>query len=423
MRIKSPERMKRNFIMKLVGEAGVRLLSTVFILVLARVIGAADFGQYAAAYAFVSLFMIFVDLGLNTIVTREIARVPDQRLSIMATSNFLKLTAACLTWALVHFFAQRWPAATLTQLQIIDPLTVLCIAYTLTDYMAALLSGKEEMGWEALLKSCSRFISVLCGGGALLYTHRLYPTLVVSAGAAMMSLVLGAALIRYRFGAIRWAPEVAMMKQLGLKSLPLFAAVLFSILYDNQNVLLLQHFDIADTQIGLFAAANKIIDVLKVFPVLVAGSFLPVLSRTMDVPLLQQRARRMLRVTALGTGALTFCLVPLADPLVRILFGSGFADAAPLLRLLLLAYYLIAINHMLLTLLVVHSHERYIVGGAALACLANFLAASTLIPRFGASGACFALLGSQTLYLAFQAWGLTRCVPSLWAPAPLMHSQ
>ena len=53
------------------GEAGVRLASTAFILLLARYLGAENFGRYSSAFAFASIAVIFVDLGTNAILTRE----------------------------------------------------------------------------------------------------------------------------------------------------------------------------------------------------------------------------------------------------------------------------------------------------------------------------------------------------------------
>src|SRR5258708_7807870 len=81
----------KNYAYKLAGEFGARLLSTVFLLLLARIVGAAEFGVYATAFAFASVFMILVDLGTNSILTREIARRPHERARIISSLNFLKI--------------------------------------------------------------------------------------------------------------------------------------------------------------------------------------------------------------------------------------------------------------------------------------------------------------------------------------------
>src|SRR5437016_3278274 len=86
----------KNYAYKLAGEFGVRLLSTIFMLVLARAVGASDFGIYSTAFAFASVFSILIDLGTNPIITREIARHPHKRPQIIASVNFLKTITAVI---------------------------------------------------------------------------------------------------------------------------------------------------------------------------------------------------------------------------------------------------------------------------------------------------------------------------------------
>src|SRR6266513_219369 len=86
----------KNYAYKLTGEICVRLLSTIFLLVLARIVGAAEFGVYSTALAFATVFSILIDLGTNQIVTREIARYPHKRSQIIASVNFLKAITSIL---------------------------------------------------------------------------------------------------------------------------------------------------------------------------------------------------------------------------------------------------------------------------------------------------------------------------------------
>src|SRR5215472_7315032 len=90
---------------KISGEAGVRILSTLFLLLLARKIGAADFGCYSSAWAFASVFMILVDLGMSWIITREVARNSADQSGIIGAGNLLKLIASGLALTLIHLSA------------------------------------------------------------------------------------------------------------------------------------------------------------------------------------------------------------------------------------------------------------------------------------------------------------------------------
>src|SRR5258706_733268 len=89
------------FSQKVMGEAGLRLVTTVFILFLARRVGAESFGLYSTAMAYAAFCAVFVDLGTNSILTREIARRPQDRVLIVETSQLLKMAAAIGSWLLL----------------------------------------------------------------------------------------------------------------------------------------------------------------------------------------------------------------------------------------------------------------------------------------------------------------------------------
>jgi O-antigen/teichoic acid export membrane protein len=406
--------MKRNLVFKLTGEAGVRLLSTVFVLMLARILGVAEFGQYATAFAFVTLFSLLSDLGLNAIVTREVARRLADRPAVIAAANAIKLIASVGTWVVIHLVARRFTRLEAVPPDLIDVMAVVGISNSMTDYFAALLSGKEEMGWEAVLKITCRCISLGSALIVLFWTHSLFPTMVTAATASIVSLAVASGFIRARFGWFAVRADWTTMKRLLIQSIPVFGSVVFWVLYDNQNILLLKYFRESDTAIGHFAAASKIIDVLKVLPFLLVGAFYPRLSRLSDLDQLVFQTRRLIKLALLSAGAIVIVLGLLSPQLIVLLYGPKFEPAAHFLRIMLGAYFFIAFNQILLNVFLVRDHERQLLAGAVYACVVNILIACFLIPRFGAAGACYSLLASQTLYLLFQARLVRHLMPDLF---------
>ena len=55
----------QKFSQKVLGEAGLRMLSIGFLLLLANMLGAEKLGQYSTAFAYAALCIVFVDLGTN----------------------------------------------------------------------------------------------------------------------------------------------------------------------------------------------------------------------------------------------------------------------------------------------------------------------------------------------------------------------
>src|SRR5262249_21329160 len=156
----------------------VRLASTLFVLFLARRLGAEEFGRYSSAVAFAAICIVLVDLGTGAILTREIARHPESRHRMADASHLLKLAASLFSWivllAATYLFKFRPDQRTMTL-----SLGVVAIGQTLTEYFGSLLNGIEEMGWEAALKTISRLLSLSLGFVALFLRQSL-PAITLS---------------------------------------------------------------------------------------------------------------------------------------------------------------------------------------------------------------------------------------------------
>lgn len=408
--------MVRNLTAKSIGEIGVRALSSGVIFALAHLLGASTFGEYSTAYAFASLFVIGVDLGTNAILTREIARRPEERRLIIGNANLLKGGASLLVIGLIHI-AGIWSAFAREHRLLVDTVGVMTVAYTLVDYMAALLAGKEEFGWEAFLKVVCRLIIAGAGVAVLWRTRELIPTTVTMAVASVAALAVGAIILYARFGAFPVLWDNPTMSRLLKSSLPLLGFVIFWIFYDNQDILILNYFKMPEHEIGYFWSATKVIDVLKVVPVLLSGVFFPSLARFAQTRESFMETVRQMLGWSIVVSAVIVAIAFVGAPMIeRMLYGKQFEAAAPLLRLLLPAYALVFFNHMALQILIARDREKDIVPGAVIACLGNLAASFYWIPKYGTYGACFALVASEILFFFFLVRLVFRSVPDLMNP-------
>jgi O-antigen/teichoic acid export membrane protein len=200
-----------------------------------------------------------------------------------------------------------------------------------------------------------------------------------------------------------------------MASAPLFGSLFFWMFYDNQDVLLLNYFHVPTREIGLFSAAIKIVDVLKVLPVLWTGVFFPRLARaSAELPAdFSRHGGRLVRDMALGATGMALLLVLLARWIPGILFGAEFAAAGSLLIVLLVAFIGICLNHVLMHILIARDRERQLLIGAVLVCGTNLAGGCLLVPRYGVIGICYALIISEACYLVYQAAVTRRYIPGM----------
>lgn len=397
----------QKFAQKVIGEGGLRATSTLFVLALARTVGAQGFGLYSTALAYAALCGIFVDLGTNSILTREIARHPEKRILVAKTSHLLKIIAAFAAWMMLILIARLFNLAS-EQRYMTLALGIVVIGQALTDYFCALLNGIEEMGWEAALKVVSRILGLSLGFISLALHQSLHAVVTSMAFGTIAGYGISVWIVRRRFKSFGIGLNRPFLKYLIFSSMPLFGSVIFWNLYDAQDVLLLSHFHFSLSEIGFFSAAMKILEVARVYPVLMLGVFFPMLAKLHLADPLKFRTKSR-RLLAFMTGSLILfaALIYATAPwLIPLLYHADFTPAVQILRLLLPALVAIGINHAQVQMLIALNRERKLLAGALLVCGSNLLLAWLLLPRYGIPGTCYALLGSEMIYFFFLRYAM-----------------
>ncbi len=91
------------------GNAISAVISFVITIYIARILPISDFGSYITVISFVSLFGIFTDFGINTVIIREGAKKPEDTHKLIFSSMGLKLLMSLATMFVVIVFALLTP--------------------------------------------------------------------------------------------------------------------------------------------------------------------------------------------------------------------------------------------------------------------------------------------------------------------------
>jgi O-antigen/teichoic acid export membrane protein len=398
------QRITRNASFKVLGEAGSRLTGMLFYILFARWLGAQDFGRYSFALSYASMFMVVVDLGTNTIITRELARDHSRIGAFMARLNALKAVSSIVALGIIGASLLFLSSDSRTK-QLVLAMGLFVIGTGLLEYFCAVLSGLERMGVEAFLKVAHKLLGLAGGGAGFFLYHTLAATVAGVLLGTGMSLIIGYwVLLRQGAPAVlRW--EWPWAKSLLAQSLPLVASWVCWNLYDNQDIVLLTFMGLPMREVGWFAAAMKLIDVLRGVPVLMVGACFPVLSnfaRT-DPERFVHLARLLLRWIAAVALPLAAGTAILAGPIVAFIYGADFSGSPRVLSVAVWAVVGIFVNHVFISLLVALDLQRKTIVGAAVAAGTNLVLILALVPRGGLLGAALALPLSEAVYLVINA--------------------
>ncbi|OGX23090.1 MAG: hypothetical protein A3K54_04485, partial [Omnitrophica WOR_2 bacterium RBG_13_44_8] len=99
-------RIAKNSFFVFTGEIIMRLIAFFAGLILIRYLGSADFGMYSLIYTFISFFQIFMDMGIDSIIVRELAKDAKKGEELIGNGVTLKfffsLVGIILCWVILQ---------------------------------------------------------------------------------------------------------------------------------------------------------------------------------------------------------------------------------------------------------------------------------------------------------------------------------
>ncbi len=194
-----------------------------------------------------------------------------------------------------------------------------------------------------------------------------------------------------------------------LRSLRVFAALaLLSTVFSQAEVVILSLLQ-GEAQVGLYAAALKLITIWYMLPTSYMTVVFPMLSAAYHesrprAVAIQNRSFKYLFAIAFP---LAVGLALAADALVQ-LYGAGFEESARALRLLAWSVPLVYCNMVLWRILLARGERRVVLRGQFIADSFRVLLALLLTPRLGYMGAAWALMGGTVVYTLYHSYFVRR---------------
>jgi len=406
----------RGSAIKLGAELAGRLLALGTTLLVARVLGVADFGLFAVLSGIAVIVAEMADLGIQGIAVQALVSgtIPLRalvRTKARLTAGLLfaaALAAAvpqALSW-LVALVPEGWrPSweAMLRRVPMLFPLVVYSAMAGWAELLGVALRVRGRRALEAATVVTFRasglaFVATALWSGTglagLVWALALSALPAVGLAAAFLSRTAPAAQDDGAGGAepgvrrtLRASLPLAINGGLAIVSLRIELLVL-ALLRGSREA-------------GLFAAALKVVELMNVVPAAIAAGAMPALTR--EAARGSGPVRRRTAATAALLAAPAAAGVVLVAPGLVKLLGEGYAAAATPLRVLAPAILALFMNTVLLHALVAAGRAGRLPVLTALRVAAAAAFALILIPRFGAAGAAAGFLCSELLLLILAA--------------------
>jgi len=317
---------------------GLTLLLTIF---LPRYLGAAAIGKFHFANSLWAIVAIVATFGMNTLLTKEVAREPGRLPGLVANSLVLRtilfvLGSAGVTGFLLFF---DYPPETR---QVVYLFGLAYFIWQLTGASQAALGGLERMEYSSLGNVTGKVVNTALGITLLLMGQGV----LVIAAVSVMGALANTAVQYFFLARLRHTSNyrpASSGDRLHLKAMGHLLRAGFPYLLSSIFLVIYMQFDIViisllldDQSVGWYGAADQLFGTLLFVPTVMMTAVFPALSRmyTTAPDSLRQVTRKsfdLLIVLAIPIG---LGILVVANPVVVLLFGEEFAPSGPILALM-----------------------------------------------------------------------------------------
>jgi O-antigen/teichoic acid export membrane protein len=387
--VSTAQRVAKNSGIVIAGNVIFRLISLFVLIYLARYLGTSGFGKFSFTFAYLAFFGVITDLGLQTILVREMSRDPPNAPKLIGNGYVIRfiLTMLAFVLSIVVISLMSYPTDTTTYIYI-AAFTLLFISFS--DFYATIFAANLRMEYNIVAKIVYRSLSA----GLIIWIIFSHGTLAQILTVMVFSEIIKT-VINYipsrKFVRPRFEIDFGLWKHLLKESLPIALSSIILIIYIRTDIVMLSIMK-GDVAVGYYSGASKLYETLILIPSAFMVSMFPIMSASF-----KNSKDRLIKSYRLSFRYLLIIILPiaigttlLADEFIFLLYGAEFAGSAFALQILIWALVFTSVNSVLLDLLTSINKQKLNTFSHTMCAIANVTLNFILIPILSYNGAAIA---------------------------------
>ncbi len=378
-------------------------------------VGTIDYGLFTVLYNFSILYYILLDLGMSNYNNRTISQQPDLLKEYLPNFLIIKILLSFVYLGIVFLLAWIWGYRGL-KISLLLPLALNQIFIGFILYFRSNIAALHFFKWDAILSVFDRILviiicSVLLWGGVVgqfEIEYFVYAQTFAYALTAFVSLGLVLFLTKKQFIDFSifnfFKLNISITKETIFKiikeSYPYALLVLLMTIYNRIDSIMIEKL-LPDglEQVGIYAAAYRLLDAVNIFGVLFGGLLLPIFSKM----LIQKDNIETLTFTAFKlifafSATVAIVTATFGQEIMNLLYGTAVTTVwVNIFELLIFSFIPIASVYIFGTLLTANANLHQLNLIAISGVLLNIILNLLLIPTYKAYGATLATLITQSL--------------------------
>lgn len=376
----------------------------------ARYLGPGNYGLLNFALSFTGFFTVFVSLGLDGIIARNLVRDPTQEAVILGTAFWLRVIGSMTGFSLVL------GALTFTKYDSQTNVLIMVLATAMLFQPFCILEALFQSRVAARYTTFANLWTMGTTSSLRLLLVAMKSTVTAFAVALVVEkIILGGALyVFYRRAGrqgSRWRFSLPLAKELLSDSWPLIFSGLVVMLYMRIDQVMIKEM-LDNESLGYYSAAVYLAEGWYFLGMAASSSLFPAIVKAREISeeLYYDRLQRFYRLMAWLAICVALPVHFLADHLIYLLYGAAFQPAAEVLKINIWCGVFVFLGVASSSWLVTENLQRISLIRSIVGAFLNIVLNLLLIPRYGIVGSAWATLVAQAFasYLAYAFTKITR---------------
>lgn len=382
-------------------------LALVSIGFITRYLGTEGFGEYSTVVAFLSFFAAILDLGLNSISTREISRKEEETEKIIGNILSLRIVSSLVAFVIVPFIFLLFPYP----MEVKRGIAIIAASFFLSSTYQV-LNGVFQRSLAMDKVAMSELIGRVVQVAVVVLAVKLnlgFDWIILAIFFNMLASLILVFIWSRKYIQLKLRADFSYWKEFLRESFPMGAVAIITFLYYKLDTILLSVMR-PSADVGIYNVAYKIIDNVTFFPGMFMGLIMPIMAKNFFAD--KEKFRRVSDKTFKVFTVLVIPLVVgtffLAEDIIHIIGGTGFEESANVLRILIFALAFIFFGNFFNSIMVAGNFQKKLMYILGLAAAVNITLNLIFIPKFSYMATSFNSVITEFLVAVLTFWAVAK---------------
>lgn len=389
-----------NTIIQIIGKGSGLIFSVLTLGIITRYLGPTQFGYYTTAFAFLQIFGILIDFGLQ-MITAQLISDPNEDESVMLSNIFTLRLLSALIFFIAPIIAIFFPYPNAVKIGI--GITSFTYLFTvLSSILVGLFQKHLLMGKVALADFLSKFIFFLLALCVMYFNWGIIGIFIVS---AIGNGVYFAIVFFYgkKITKIRLSINFEKWKIIFSRSWPIALSIALNLVYFKADTLILS-LTKSQHDVGLYGAPYKILETLIGLSYLFLGLLLPILTSSYA----QKKYEHFCAIVQQGFNVMIMVSLPIifgtfmeGKKIMTFVAGNDYIVSGDILKILVVASGAIFISAVFGYAIVAMNKQKLMIKYYLVNAVIALIAYCIFIPMYSYWAAAWITVGSELFIMGF----------------------